>query len=356
MTDSSAADRQPLRVAVLYKRLFDPDRFLEVTRDCARPIELAIVEYEEGFVLRNAKANRLPREKLRELSPALGEDVRAALRRAEVVQALDVPLDLAELAPQLRWVQAIGAGIRHLYPEELAAKDIALTSAAGVSAGAIAEFVMARLLEVNKNLPALRQSQLEHRWEPRSSSLLSGSTLGVIGFGAIGQAVARLASAFGMSVLAVRRRPPDEPPDLNIATEIRGADGLDDLLKQSDVVVIAVPETATTTKMIGERELALMPAHAILCNVSRGSVVDEHALKQVMREGRLRAAILDVMEEEPLSAGNELWDVPNTHVSPHCAGSNEDYAMAFVQLFASNLHRYTTGQTLLNRVDPDHGY
>jgi phosphoglycerate dehydrogenase-like enzyme len=141
-----------------------------------------------------------------------------------------------------------------------------------------------------------------------------------------------------------------------IANKIVGPDRLDHVLKQSSVIVVAVPETPATRKLIGEREIALMRPDAILCNISRGSVVDERALKQAMQKGRLRAAILDVMEEEPLTPHNELWDIPQTYISPHCAGSHEGYAETFVQLFASNVLRYTAGQTLLNRVDPEQRY
>jgi phosphoglycerate dehydrogenase-like enzyme len=336
--------------------MFDTARFLEFTVACGRPIDVALTEYEEGFVLRTAKANRLPRERLQEMSPVLGDDVRAVLRRAEVVQALDVPLDLPRLAPELRWVQAVGAGIHHLYPDELAREGVSVTSAAGVSAEPIAEFVMARVLEVYKHLPALRQSQLERRWEPRSSSVLRGATLGVIGFGAIGRAVARLGAAFGMNVLAVRRRPAAGVSDAGMATAISGPEGLDGLLEHSDIIVLAVPETPMTMKLIGEREIGLIRRSAILCNVSRGSIIDEEALKRALREGRLRAAILDVMEEEPLSADNDLWRTPNAYVSSHCAGIYGGYTATFVDLFAANVCRYVKGETLLNLVDPDQGY
>jgi phosphoglycerate dehydrogenase-like enzyme len=336
--------------------MFDTAQFMELTADSVRPLEVALAEYEEGFVVRTAKANRLPREQLRQMSPRLGEDVRQTLQPAEIVQALDVPLDLLLLAPQLRWVQAIGAGIRHLYPEELAQEGIAVTSAAGVSAGPIAEFVMARVLEVFKNLTALRQSQVEHRWDPRTSSVLRGSTLGVVGFGAIGKAVAHLASAFGMNVLAVRRRPGAGVGDDHRVGRVTGPDGLDGLLEQSDVVVLAVPETTRTSKLIGKHEIELMKPNAVLCNVSRGSVVDEEELKKALRAGHLRAAILDVMDEEPLDAANELWQTPNTYVSSHCAGMYAGYATTFVELFASNVCRYARGDPLLNLVDPDQGY
>jgi phosphoglycerate dehydrogenase-like enzyme len=185
--------------------------------------------------------------------------------------------------------------------------------------------------------------------------LLAGCTIGIVGLGAIGTAVAERARPFGMRVIATRRRfvPGMTSP---VADELLGPDGLDHLLAESDAVILAAPQTAETENLIGERELALMKPGSVLCNVGRGALVDETALLAGLADGRPAAAILDVTREEPLPSTSPLWDAPNVYLSPHSAAVNDGYFDAVLDLFVANLVRYVKDEPLLNEVRPDVGY
>ncbi len=350
------ADTDPLVVGVLYVLpAFDADLVLRRVRDCPRPVEVVLSHYEESHAMRQAKGQGRPREELLAEAPTLPPEVRELLGRAEVVLTLDIPLDIRDVAPRLRWIQALGAGIAQFDPRRLRDHGIVLTTAAGVTATPIAEFVMGRILEVWKGTRRLEELQRSRTWQFATGRTLSGTTLGVVGLGAIGTAVAKRAQAFGLHVVATKRRYTAGMTS-PVADELYGPDGLGKVLEASDVVVLAVPETDETQSLIGAGELARMKEGAVLCNVGRGTLVDEGALLSALRSGHLGAAILDVTREEPLPPDSPLWDAPNIYLSPHSAASVDHYAEDLADLLASNIRRYTAGEPLLNLVDPDAGY
>jgi phosphoglycerate dehydrogenase-like enzyme len=347
---------EALVVGVLYVLPgFDNELVIRRLGDCPRPVELVVATYEESHALRTAKGQGAPESELRALAPDMSDEARDMFARAEVVLTLDVPLDVRQVAPNLRWIQALGAGIAQFNPRRLREDGIILTTAAGVTAVPIAEFVMGRILEVWKHTRRLEELQQARTWEFASGRTLSGCTIGVVGLGAIGRAVAERAHAFGMRVLATRRRyqPGMTSP---VVDELYGPDGLGKLLESSDVVVLALPETGETQGLIGAAELSLMKPGAVFCNVARGSLVDEAALLAALDSGQVGAAILDVMKEEPMSADNPLWDGKNMYLSPHSSTSVDHYSEDLAQLLASNLLRYSRGEPLINLVDPDLGY
>ncbi len=248
---------EPLVVGVLYVLPgFDNELVLRRLGDCPRPVELVVATYEESHALRTAKGQGAPEAELRALTPALSDEARDMFARAEVVLTLDVPLDVREVAPNLRWIQALGAGIAQFNPRRLRDDGIILTTAAGVTAVPIAEFVMGRILEVWKGTRRLEELQKARTWEFASGRTLAGCTIGVVGLGSIGRAVAERAGAFGMRVLATRRR--YEPGMTSpVVDELYGPDGLGKLLESSDVVVLALPETDQTQGLIGSRRAGL---------------------------------------------------------------------------------------------------
>lgn len=254
--------------------------------------------------------------------------------------------------PNLRWIHTISAGVDHLLFPELRESDAILTNASGVFNIPIAETVMAYILAVVKRLPEFWAHQREHRWEKLPLRELRGLTVGIVGLGDIGTEVARLCRAFGMRVLGLRRRP--APSDL--ADEVLPPDRLQDLLARSDFVVIAVPLTAETRGMIGRAELAAMKPDAWLVNISRGAIVDEEALVEALREGRIGGACLDVFAEEPLPPESPLWDMPNVIITPHNSWSSPHIEEREIALFLENLRRYVAGEPLLNVVDKQAGY
>ncbi len=279
----------------------------------------------------------------------------ALLAEAEVVLAARrVPQDLRARAPRLRWVQWPMAGIDALRETDVWADPrVVVTSAAGINARAVAEYVMMSALALAKHLPRLLASKHQRTWDRFALGQLRGKTMGIVGLGSVGGEVAGLAQAFGMKLLAAKRT---IDPDGDAPEWVLPRDRLDQLLSESDVVVLCVPATAETTGMIGRRELALMRPRAVLINVSRGDVVDEAALIDALRQGRLAGAALDVFRHEPLPTDSPLWEMPNVLISAHIAGLFDEYDARVVDLFTSNLFQYLAGHRLLNQVDRKAGY
>ncbi len=271
------------------------------------------------------------------------------LSRIEVALTLDLPDHLDTVAPNLRWVQAIGAGVEHLQPK-VEPTDIRLTTNGGSNSMGIAEFVMARILAHYKPLHEIAVLQKDHRWEPRYGRQLAGSTIALLGFGPINQAVAARAHAFGVRVLVVRRNPGETPHGV---FAVRGQHELHEVLAESDIVVSAVPETLETMGMIGRGELATMRPGSFFCNVGRGSIVDEAALIDALESGHLAGAAIDVAGLEPLPADNPLWNAPNLQISAHCSSVPSAMFPEVHRLFRENLARYLRGEPLASEVAVD---
>ena len=207
---------------------------------------------------------------------------------------------------------------------------------------------MTGILMIWKRLPELFQLQARHTWEATFGGQLVGRTLGIVGTGAIGSALAIRAKAFGMHIIGTRRSYVDgmTVPGVDV---LLGPDGLETLLRESDVVVLAAPSTPDTVDMIDAKALAMMKEQSVLINVGRGSLVDENALVDALSSGHLRAAVVDVVREEPLPPSSPLWDIPNLHISPHCAVSLDRYFENVLELFLENLGRYHRGATTSER-------
>jgi phosphoglycerate dehydrogenase-like enzyme len=252
---------------------------------------------------------------------------------------------------------------------------IIFTNASGIHATNIAEYVFMMLLAFGHRLPTLLDYQREHRWPTKEDYAalipleLRDSTLGIVGYGSLGREIARVAQAFGMEVLAVKRNV-RQPEDTEAHYVISGTgdpegahfhrlyppEALISMVRVCDFVVLTVPLTETTRGMVSAEVLAAMKPSAYLVNVGRGSVVDEEALVQALQEGRLAGAALDVFATEPLPAESPLWALPNVIISPHVAGNTANYNEKAARLFVENLKRYVAQQDLLNRVDREQGY
>lgn len=262
--------------------------------------------------------------------------------------------DLPELAPNVRWIQATSAGIGQLvrrmrYAERM--PDTVFTTARGVHAKPLAEFVLMSMLAHTRRLLAMVHAQRAHHWERFAGTDLEGRTVLVVGYGSIGAEVGRLARAFGMTVLGVRRRPELADAESVGADELHGPDALGLLLPRADFLVLAAPHTDATEAMIGAPQLAALPPGAALVNVGRGALVDEDALVASLGSGHLGAAFLDVFETEPLPAGSPLWDLDNVLVSPHSASTSDRENARIVDLFCDNLLRWRDGRELRNVLD-----
>jgi D-2-hydroxyacid dehydrogenase (NADP+) len=271
-----------------------------------------------------------------------------------------VPPELTELAPRLRWVQLTSAGVDRMLEGPLGYEGLTITTASGIHAIPIGEYVMAMMLAFAKGLPAAMRSQVERTWRPYLAEELHGKTVGIVGLGAIGGYVAKLAKADGMRVLAIRRsagrRASGEEFGLPDVDELLPPSDLVYLLGESDYVVIAVPLTPESRGLIGAEQLRAMKPSGRIVNIARGAVIDEAALTRALKEGWIAGAALDVFEQEPLSAGSELWALENVVVTPHISGGTPVYMDRCVELFCENLRRYLDGEPLRNTVDPERGY
>jgi len=282
---------------------------------------------------------------------------RALLARAEVLFDFDhTNVDtIPDLAPRVRWIQATSAGIGELLVRtRLIDTPITFTTAVGVHASALAEFCLLGMLVFVKDLARLRAEQAAHHWERYCARELRGMTVGIIGLGHVGREVARVAHALGMRVIGTKRTPaPEGIPDVE---RVLPPERSGDVIREADVLVLIVPQTATTKGLLGEAELRSMKRGAILINIARGSIVDEAALIAVLREGHLAGAALDVFATEPLPAASPLWDLPNVIVSPHSASTVPGENARLTELFCENLRRYLAGQPLLNHFEPERLY
>lgn len=312
-------------------------------------IEVVEARYVETSELRGRRGAD-PTADLRGEAPEVPPEVLEALARVEVVVAMDLPFDVGRLAPNLRWVQGMGAGVSQLASAGLADAGIRLTTAAGVNAVSISEFVLARLLQMWKRLPEIDALAARHSWEPTYGREVDGMTLGVAGLGAIGRQVARRARALGMTVLAQRRsaRPGDTDPDVD---ELFGPQGLTEILRRSDAVVAALPETADTIDLFDAKLFAEMRPGALFVNVGRGSAVVDQALIDALESGHLAGAAIDVARTEPLPPESPLWNAPHLLISPHSATAPGKFWSNLHELFRDNVSRYLRGEPLRNEVD-----
>jgi phosphoglycerate dehydrogenase-like enzyme len=283
------------------------------------------------------------------------------LRDAEVIISWSLRPEQFKVARKLRWLHSPAAAVHQLIFPELVQSDVILTNAREVHGPVVAENVMALVFAMAKCLPQAVRLQQKHVWgqeimwqgRPRPREL-AGATLGVVGLGSIGRAVAQHASNFGMQVSAVRESVGKKTPEG--VQQVYAPSQLDDMLGQSDYVVLAVPVTPNTRGLMNAVRLAKMKPEACLINVGRGPLVDEAALAQALREKRIGGAALDVFEEEPLPAGSPLWDLENLLITPHTAGLTEKLWERHYQLIFENLRRYLGGEPLLAVVDKKQGY
>jgi phosphoglycerate dehydrogenase-like enzyme len=254
-------------------------------------------------------------------------------------------------APGLRFVQATSAGAgQQVRRAELTSDElerVAISSASGVHAVPLAEWSIFGLLAFAKGLPRLRRDAMERRWDHYPTAELRGQTLLVVGVGGIGLEVARLASAFGMRVIGVKR---DIDEDLPHVDSVHPPEELRELVADAHAIVVTLPLTDETRGLIDRETIERMRDGAIFVNVGRGRVVDEEALIDALRSGKLAGAALDVVAKEPLPPESPLWEMENVIVSPHTAALSWHENERIVELFAENLRRYLRGDQLLSRV------
>lgn len=289
------------------------------------------------------------------------DGVEEDLRDAEILFTISLRPQQLAAAPSLRWIHAPTAAVHQLIFAEMVNSRVVVTNSREVHGPVVAEHVMALIFALAKKIPRAAVLQQEHIWGQESiwnegtrPREIAGAILGLIGLGSIGLRVAQMASALGMRVLAVREHVEKGTPEGVAAVFPPSA--LDEMLKQSDYIVLAAPLIAATQGMIDAGRLALMKPDAYLINVGRGPQVDEAALLEALRSRRIAGAALDVFECEPLPKDSPLWDVENLLITPHTASMTEKVWQRHYELFSDNLRRYLAGKPLRFVVDKQKGY
>ena len=289
------------------------------------------------------------------------EGVDEHLREAEVMFTLSLRPEQFVLAQHLRWIHAPTAAVHQFLFPELINSDVVLTNSREVHGPVVAEHVIALIFALAKKIPQAALLQQKGTWgqdaiwnEGSRLREIAGATLGLIGVGSIGARVAQMASALGMRVIAVREHIEKGIPEG--VSELFAPSQLDEMLRQSDYVVIAAPLLAATEKLMNAERLGRMKSDAYLINVGRGPQVDENALAEALRNQQIAGAALDVFEREPLPADSPLWNAPNLLITPHTAGLTEKLWHRHYELFPANLRRYLARQPLAYVVDKQKGY
>lgn len=253
---------------------------------------------------------------------------------------------VVQRSPNLRWFHTMSAGVDSPVFGAMRQRGVRLTTSSGSAALPIAQTVLLYVLALNKGLPAWTDAQRREAWEPHTSADLQGSRLVVVGMGPIGRHAARLAQAFDIEVVGVRRTPQGDEPCRTVTFQ-----QLDTELALADHVVLALPLTDDTRLLFDERRLQVIKRGAAFINVGRGELVDEDALIGALRSGQLSGAGLDVFRTEPLPTGSPLWSMPNVIVTPHNSGAAEGNVAKVDEIFLANLHRFANGEPLMNEVD-----
>ena len=315
-----------------------------------------------------APGSRIVTISLEGLADADLDDVEVILRGPLPAAVFD---RLLARCPNLRWVHSATAGVERVLTPTARERGLIITNARGVFSRPIAEYVLLMILAVARRLPQLLELQRERTWQPLPAVELRDVTVGIVGLGSIGQAVASLATAFGCRIVATRRHvaagtpagPPreeiDDPAHPLPAARIERIlppERLPELLAESDFVVLALPLTAATTDLFDAAMLGRMKPGSWLINVARGGLVDERALVRALRDGPLGGAVLDAFRDEPLPADSPLYGLPNCLITPHTSWSSGRVVLRSVELFCDNLRLYRVGQPLRNVVDSTLGY
>jgi phosphoglycerate dehydrogenase-like enzyme len=254
------------------------------------------------------------------------------------------------------WVHSRSAGLEQVLFPELIESDVILTNGSGVFSPSLGEFALAAILYFAKDFRRMIRNQIAGVWEPFDVTMVSGQTLGIIGYGSIGSAVAARARALGMHVLGLRRRASRESAQDLYVDQFYGSDRRLEMISRCDYIVVTLPMTEQTRGFIADAEFATMKTNAVFVNIGRGPTVDERAMIRALSDNRIRGAALDVFDQEPLPQGHPLYSMENVLLSPHCADHTPDWLDNAMRFFLAQLERFKRGDTLLNIADKAIGY
>jgi phosphoglycerate dehydrogenase-like enzyme len=260
------------------------------------------------------------------------------------------------MCPNLRWVHSRSVGLeRSMFPE-LIESPVPLTNGIGVFSPSLGEFALGAILYFAKDFRRIIRNQMAGIWEAFDVLPIAGDTVGIVGYGDIGRAVAERVRALGMKVLAAKRHAPPKHLADPLVEQVFTPDRLTEMLSRCDYIVVATPLTAETRGMIREPEFAAMKPTAVVINVGRGPVIDENSLIHALSTNRIKGAALDVFDQEPLPTGHPFYKLENVLLSPHCADHTPDWLDNAMRLFIAQYARFRDNEPLLNVVDKKLGY
>lgn len=283
------------------------------------------------------------------------EKLSAYLAEAEIVFGLRLPKNILARSPKLKWIQVMSAGVEHFLDADMLGSRVRLTNVSGIHAVPMSEFVFGLMLMFMKQSVPCLDLKRNKKWTRLTPGVLNSKTVGIVGLGSIGREIARIAQAFHMKVTATSRSAGKFSRARNVDS-LLPAEQLPALLKTSDFVVLSVPFTSETEKLINEKELRMMKPTAYLINIARGGIIHEPALIRALQEHWIAGAGLDVFATEPLPLDSPLWSIPEVIFSPHVSGVRQDYALAAANVFIDNLQRYLEKRRLRNVVNKKRGY
>jgi phosphoglycerate dehydrogenase-like enzyme len=301
-------------------------------------------------------------QRIKDVSPSIEvvatndpKKIELSLPEATVIFG-EVEPEFLALAKKLKWVHYPYAGVdKALFPE-FVTSDITLTCSRGLHKHQMAEHLFGLMLTFTRRLLTYRSYQMEKKWDTspfRETQLLTNSTLGILGVGAIGTEMAKAAKGFGMRVMGLKMNPSVHVENVDV---LLGTKGLPQLLRGSDHVVVVLPLTLETENLITEKEFGLMERKPFFYNLARGPIVNTGDLIEALKRGKIKGAGLDVFEEEPLDKASPLWAMENVIITPHVGGLIPHYITEAISPFLENLRRFLTGEDLLNVVNKRKGY
>lgn len=259
---------------------------------------------------------------------------------------------LLQAAPHVRWVHSLSDGVERLLTKSMMERPILLTNSHGIHDRSVSEHTMAMLLSWYRRIPDAVRHQSAHEWVRPRGQTLFGKTILIVGFGGIGRAIAQRAKVFETKILAVKKHISQEL----FADHVYNQDEILSVLPEADIVIAALPATPETENFFGAKEFAAMKSSALFINIARASVVDENALLDALKEGKIAGACLDVFSSEPLPANHPFWDMENVIMTPHIASMVPDFWEHLLTLLRTNFELFASGGKLLNLVDKNKGY
>jgi phosphoglycerate dehydrogenase-like enzyme len=278
----------------------------------------------------------------------------SSMAEADVLLTWDLPMEnLAQVAPNLKWIHCIGAGVEHMLPMDWLPDAVTLTNNKGVHAAKAGEFGLMAVLMLHSKIPAIVTNQRSAVFESLYTSPIAGKTLVVLGTGSLGGSGAKKVQQLGVHVIGVNR----SGRAVDGCDEVVTTDQLDSVLPRADYLLIATPDTPETRGLMDRRRLDLMKPSAGIINIGREAVMDYDALCDKLEDGSLGGAILDVFDPEPIEAGSRLWGTKNLIVTPHVSADDGDaYVPMTLGLFFQNMQLFLDGKPLLNPIQPELGY